>query len=85
MSLDLAIAFGKKIREARKDRGMTQVQLARAANVSRSSVLRIEAGANVGIEELHKIAHALGFVLSLSETVLPTWETAAEFFLKDDD
>jgi transcriptional regulator with XRE-family HTH domain len=35
--------FGEQLREARKERGLTKVQLARRANIGESTVTRMEA------------------------------------------
>lgn len=81
----LAQDFGKLLRDARRDRGLTQRQTADAAGVSRATLMRLEKGANVGLEDTCKVARALGFTLSLSESIRPTWETAREFFSDGDD
>lgn len=83
--LELSVSFGKALRKARKERALTQEQAAQKSGLNRKIVLRIEKGENVGIDEIHKLAFALGFTLSLSETIRPTWENAREFFFGDDD
>ncbi|MGD9663267.1 MAG: helix-turn-helix domain-containing protein [Porticoccaceae bacterium] len=83
--LELSVAFGRQLRRARKDRAMTQEQAALRAGINRKLVMRIEKGENVGIDEIHKLALALGFTLALAETVRPTWENAREIFLDEDD
>ncbi|MGN0686207.1 helix-turn-helix transcriptional regulator [Subdoligranulum variabile] len=51
-----------KIKEARRERGYTQEELARRANVSRATIAGLESGATVvtTTETLIKIADALG-------------------------
>lgn len=51
-----------KIKEARRERGYTQEELARRANVSRATIAELESGATVvtTTETLIKIADALG-------------------------
>lgn len=51
-----------KIKEARAERGYTQEELARRANVSRATIAGLESGATVvtTTETLIKIADALG-------------------------
>lgn len=50
-----------KIREARKERGFTQEELAKRANVSRATIIGLESGAITvtTTETLTKIAKAL--------------------------
>ncbi len=51
-----------KIKEARRERGYTQEELARRANVSRATIAGLESGTTVvtTTETLIKIADALG-------------------------
>lgn len=54
-------AFGALLREHRYDQRMSQEQLARAAGLSRTSVVNIEKGRQgVSLESLYKLAAALG-------------------------
>ena len=77
--------FGCLLRKMRQDRSLTQQQAGELARLNRKMVMRIEQGENVGIEEVHKLAFALGFTLSLEEKIRPTWENARQYFLDDDD
>ena len=53
--------FSAKLREMRHSRGMTQADLARAANITTSYVGRLEtAGAAPGIDLVDRLAKALG-------------------------
>lgn len=52
--------FGDVVKDRRKQRGWSQDQLAEAADVSRPTVARIEAGAEVSTGTLSRIATALG-------------------------
>ncbi len=53
-------SIGRLIRDARKQRGMTQQQLAQVLNTSQSAVHRIEAGnQNLSLDMINKIADAL--------------------------
>jgi len=49
----------KQIREARKQAGLTQEQLAERAHVGRNDVSRLEKGANVTMRTLNRIVGAL--------------------------
>lgn len=53
-------AFGKRLRELRKARNLTQEQLAWKADTELSQISRIERGIlNAGLSQLFKIAEAL--------------------------
>ena len=60
-----ATAFGVSIREARRQRGWTQAQLAQRAGVSRPTVARVETGSNISTSTLEKVAKALGLSMQL--------------------
>ncbi len=58
---DLAKALGKKVREARKAKGISQDGLALVCKVDRSYMGRIERGeANITVEKLYQIVESLG-------------------------
>ncbi len=59
--MDLAIAFGKVIREMRLDAGLTQEQLGLEAGLRRTFVSLLELGQQLpSLTTLFKIAQALG-------------------------
>ena len=59
-STELFTAFGKKVREARRRSGFTQVQLAQAAGLAPSYAHELEtAGANITLKTLAKLATCL--------------------------
>jgi transcriptional regulator with XRE-family HTH domain len=59
--MDLAVAFGKVIREMRLDAGLTQEQLGLEAGLRRTFVSLLELGQQQpSLTTLFKIAHALG-------------------------
>ena len=59
-STELFAAFGKKVREARRRVGFTQVQLAQAAGLAPSYAHELEtAGANITLKTLAKLASCL--------------------------
>ena len=51
--------MGKTIRTLRKQRGLTQAELAKLAGVSTISITRYEAGGNLSLSNAKKIATAL--------------------------
>jgi transcriptional regulator with XRE-family HTH domain len=58
-------AFAARLRDLRTARGMTQVELARAAHVTVSYVRRLEAGTSApGIDLVARLAAALGTNMS---------------------
>ncbi|WP_088253223.1 helix-turn-helix domain-containing protein [Fimbriiglobus ruber] len=62
--------FAARLREVRTARGMTQVELARRANVTPNYIGRLEnAGAAPGIDLVERLATALG---TTSTDLLPT-------------
>ncbi|MFA0061777.1 helix-turn-helix domain-containing protein [Vibrio cyclitrophicus] len=57
---NLATSFGKKLREVRKAKGISQDKLALLAEVDRSYVGRIERGeVNITLEKAYELAEAL--------------------------
>jgi len=57
---DLAVSFGKKLREVRKLKGISQDKLALVAEIDRSYVGRIERGeVNITLEKVYVLAEAL--------------------------
>ena len=59
------MSIGQQIRNARDKQGLTQVELAARAGVSRPTVARVELGAAISIATLEKIADALGLDVGL--------------------
>lgn len=58
--MDISSAFGKVLRQKRKEAGLTQEQLGLEANVQRNFVSLIERGVNQPtITVVFKLAHAL--------------------------
>ena len=58
--MDVKVEYGKKVREIRKDRGISQEKLAELAELDRTYVSEIENGKrNVSIETMYKIGEAL--------------------------
>lgn len=59
------MSIGQQIRKARDEQGLTQVELAAKAGVSRPTVARIELGVAISIATLEKIVEALGLTVEL--------------------
>ncbi|MDY6920846.1 MAG: helix-turn-helix transcriptional regulator [Pseudomonadota bacterium] len=59
------VAFGEKVRQARKAKGLSQEALADLAGIDRSYMGHIERGdQNVTITKIYQIAEALGVTAS---------------------
>lgn len=57
--MELDGTLGRQVREARRERGLTEVALARLAGISRRHLAALEKGSNVSVFFVIKIAHAL--------------------------
>lgn len=58
---DIQQKFGKKVREIRKQKGLSQEELAFRSGLHRTYISDIERGdRNVSVKNIEKIAHALG-------------------------
>ena len=74
----LLSSFGKTLRDARKQRGLTQAQLAALAGVPRLKVIQAEQGdASVSIGAYANLALALGMEFSLVPARRPTLDEIA--------
>lgn len=56
---ELEVAFGARIRQVRIAAGVSQVELARLANVSRSAISNLESGAGSSLATVIKVLRAL--------------------------
>lgn len=56
--------LGEKIEKLRRQKGLTQEELAEKAGLHRAYFWDIESGRNVSIKTAYKIAHALGVSLA---------------------
>jgi len=59
------VAFGKRLRETRKERGMTQEQLANALNISKNTLVNYETGKSVPkIDVAKRMANLYGLTVN---------------------
>ncbi|MBI4991448.1 helix-turn-helix transcriptional regulator [Candidatus Gottesmanbacteria bacterium] len=56
--------LGKRIEELRKEKGLTQEELAEKAGLHRAYYWDIENGRNISIKTAYNLARALGILLS---------------------
>ena len=63
------LRIGQRIAELRKERGLTQTQLAERCGLQQAHIARIEAGRySVGLDTLAQIADAMGMVIDFVKT-----------------
>ena len=76
--LDPRVLFGRRLRELRRARGLTQMALAEAADMHLTYLNEVERGhRNISLLNIHKLARALGVKpeeLLKDPTDLPTAE-----------
>lgn len=59
------VAFGKKIRDSRRERGWSQSALGEKSDLTRPTIARIERGDDVSTATLTKVAAALNLEVEL--------------------
>ncbi len=71
--------LGKKIKKLRKEKGLTQEELAKIAKISRPTLSKLERGefGNVSVAVLDAILVALGYELCI-EVANPFWNPVEE-------
>ena len=63
--IDILVAFGRRVKELRKQRGLSQEMLAFEAELERSYISDIETGRrNLALRNIHALAGALNVSLS---------------------
>lgn len=63
---DTRTRIGQRLQEARKEKGMTQQDVASKSGVTRTTVSKIEAGKfNAGVDVVDKLARAMGARLDI--------------------
>ena len=58
---DVAVRFGRRLREVRRERGISQEKLAELAGLHRTYISSVERGGrNISLLNIESLAHALG-------------------------
>jgi DNA-binding XRE family transcriptional regulator len=82
----LLVAFGDRVRQRRGEAGLSQRQVAEAADLSRASVVNVETGRQgVSLGTLYRLARALGCEPAELLPRPPQTETPRIAFGVDDD
>ncbi|WP_095081458.1 helix-turn-helix transcriptional regulator [Pseudomonas sp. Irchel s3h17] len=77
----LIARLGNQLREKRVNRGLTQVQLAELAGLTRHKVIAVEKGTlSVGMIAYARILGALDCELTVVPAVMPTLEELGDLF-----
>lgn len=62
--------FGQKFREIRKQKKISQEELATKSRVSRSTIIRLEKGGDIKKENLDRLLDVIGCRLSIDDNVI---------------
>ena len=73
-----------ELRKSRRARDMSQQSLADLAHVARRTVTNAEAGKNIGLKELCRIANTLGYELTLRPKDMVVFEELSTVFRDED-
>ena len=80
-AITLCQRLGKQVRETRKNRGLTQANLARVAGLPRQKIISIEKGdMTVGISAYARVVAALDCELALMPAAMPTLDEVEGLF-----
>ena len=72
---DVAVRFGRRLREVRQDRGISQEKLAELAGLHRTYVSSVERGErNISLFNIESLAHALHVKMA---ELMPDWRASA--------
>lgn len=78
------LRLGRQLRELRQHRGLTQVELARRAGITRLSLIAIEQGrGSVRMQAFAQLAAAMTAELQVVASRLPTLDEVREIFRAD--
>ena len=62
-------SIGSAIRAGRRQKGWSQEQLGKAVGLPQSHIAKVEAGADIQVSTLSKLAHALGLHIQLTPSL----------------
>lgn len=77
--------LGKRIKSARRESGVSGIELSRQTGVSRNTLHRIESGEDCAASTLLRLLKAMGYNLDIAARRRPTLEGAARMFADDED
>lgn len=77
--------LGRTVRQARRARGLTAVEVARRSGRSRDLLHRLETGRDVSAAALLDVLRAMGHSLGVVPAGMPTLEEMRERFAKDEE
>lgn len=77
--------LGKAVRQFRRSRKLSQVEVARRSGRSRDVLYRLELGKDISVSALLDILAAMGAQVAIAPRALPTLEEMRERFAHDDD
>ena len=69
-----------ELRRIRRERKISQQEIAARADIARRTVINAEGGENVGLKEISKIANALGYELVLRPKNAVVFEELSDVF-----
>lgn len=77
--------LGQRIKSARREAGVSGIELSRLTGVSRNTLHRIESGEDCTASTLLRLLKAMGYNLDIAARRRPTLEEASRMFADDED
>lgn len=77
--------LGEAVKRFRRNRNLTQVEVARRANRSRDVLYRLEIGKDVSVSALMDLLASMGATLEVRTREFPTMEEMRNRFAEDDN
>ncbi|MCC4789896.1 MULTISPECIES: helix-turn-helix domain-containing protein [Vibrio] len=80
--------IGLKVKHARNDKGLTQVQVSKLTRINKTTISEIENGRFTGSFDIfERLLNAVDLQFEVVEKIhqLPSWDEIEELFAEDDD
>ncbi|MEZ8151670.1 transcriptional regulator [Vibrio splendidus] len=80
--------IGLKVKHARNDKGLTQVQVSKLTRINKTTISEIENGRFTGSFDIfERLLNAVDLQFEVLEKIhqLPSWDEIEELFAEDDD